>query len=227
MPHPVRSSDLVGYGRSGRGRAPPLPTGAPWSRFPAMIADPPRLYFDYVDPLSLLVEQDLAALEADGAPPVARHPFELRPPPTEFVDTDDPLWLRRWEQAAAVAHARGAVLRAPAFVPWTRKAHELALHAREKGAFSQLHAALYRAFFEEGRDIGRVDVLVTLAAEAGLDRSEAKAVLDVDRHAEVLDDLRGEAERLGIRGVPTLLIAGERIEGLLPIEALRGLIERV
>jgi len=65
-----------------------------------------------------------------------------------------------------------------------------------------------------------------LAAEAGLDRSEAKAVLDVDRHAAALDDLREEAERLGIRGVPTLLITGERIEGLLPMETLRGLIER-
>jgi len=203
-----------------------LPGSAPASRFPVMISDPPRLYFDYVDPLSLLMEQDLAALEADGAPAVARHPLELRAPPAEFVDTDDPVWVARWEQATAAAHERGTELRAPAFVPWTRKAHELGLHAREKGAFAQLHAALYRAFFEEGRDIGRVDVLVTVAAEAGLDRSEAKAVLDVDRHADAVGDLRREAERLGIRGVPTLLIAGERIEGLLPRETLRGLVER-
>jgi predicted DsbA family dithiol-disulfide isomerase len=111
-------------------------------------------------------------------------------------------------------------------VPWTRKAHELALHAREKQLFPEVHAALFRAYLHEGRDIGRVDVLVSLAAEVGLEREEARTVLGVDRHAATVDGLRGEAERLGVRGVPTLLVAGERIEGVLPPEALRALLQR-
>jgi predicted DsbA family dithiol-disulfide isomerase len=192
-----------------------------------MTGTPPRLYYDYIDPLSLVLEHDVAALEEEGLTRVARHPLELRAPPAGLIHSDDPLWVRRWEQALALARTRGLVLNPPALVPWSRKAHELALHAREKDRFQHVHPALFRAYLAEGRDIGRVDVLVSLAAEAGLDGEEVRTVLGVDRHAAALDGLRGEAERLGVRGVPTLLVAGERIEGVLPAEALRALLQTV
>lgn len=192
-----------------------------------MTDQPPRLYFDYIDPLSLILEREIAALEAEGVPSVRRYAWELRPPPARMMSTGDPLWLRRWEEAERLGQTAGMALKRPALVPWTRKAHELAMHAGEKDLFRETHDALLRAFLEEGRDIGRVDVLVGLAAEVGLDPSEAKAVLDVDRYTAELDGLRGDAERLGVRGVPTLLIAGERIEGVLPSEALRALLGEI
>jgi predicted DsbA family dithiol-disulfide isomerase len=101
----------------------------------------------------------------------------------------------------------------PPITPWSRKAHELALHAREKGRFREVHRALFRAHAVQGRDIGRVDVLVEIAQAEGLEPREAKAVLDVDRFLDRVADLRKEAERLGVRGVPTIR-AGERtLEG--------------
>jgi predicted DsbA family dithiol-disulfide isomerase len=185
-----------------------------------------RFFFDYIDPLSLLVERDLAALEAEGLPPLARHPLELRAPPAKLIDPEDPLWARRWEQARELGEARGIRMRPPALVPWSRKAHELAQHAREKKVFAEVHSALFRAFLEEGEDIGRIDVLVSIAGEARLDPQEVRTVLGVDRYAAALDGLRGEAERLDVRGVPTLLLWGDRIEGVLPPEALRAVLER-
>ena len=187
----------------------------------------PRLFYDYIDPLSLLLEHDVRALEADGWTRVARHPLELRAPPAALIRREDPLWQRRWEQASSLASQRGLSLHPPALVPWSRKAHELALHAREKDLFPQVHSALFDAYLVQGRDIGRVDVLVQVAGEAGMDAQEARIVLGVDRHAAALDGLRGDAERLGVRGVPTLLVGGERIEGVLPPEALRALLENV
>jgi predicted DsbA family dithiol-disulfide isomerase len=185
------------------------------------------LYVDYVDPLSLILEREIVALEAQGVPAVRRHPWELRAPPARLIPVADPLWLRRWDEAERLAGPRGITMKRPTLVPWTRKAHELALHARSKDRFDAVHAALFRAFLEEGQDIGRVDVLVGIAKEAGLDPVETKAVLDVDRRTAELDGLRGDAERLGVRGVPTLLIAGERIEGVLPTEALRALLVEI
>jgi predicted DsbA family dithiol-disulfide isomerase len=192
-----------------------------------MTDQPPRLYFDYIDPLSLVLEREVAALEAQGLPSVRRYGWELKPPPARLMSTSDPLWQRRWDDAERLAQAGGVALKRPALIPWTRKAHELAMHARAKDRFRETHDALFRAFLEEGRDIGRVDVLVGLAGEVGLDPGEAKAVLDVDRYTAELDGLRGDAERLGVRGVPTLLIAGERIEGVLPSEALRALLGEI
>jgi predicted DsbA family dithiol-disulfide isomerase len=192
-----------------------------------MADENPTLYLDYVDPLSLILEREIVALEAQGVPKVRRYPWEMRAPPARLIPVSDPLWMRRWDEAERLAAARGLALRRPTLVPWTRKAHELALHARAKDRFDDVHAALFRAFLEEGQDIGRVDVLVNIARAADLDPVEAKAVLDVDRRTAELDGLRGDAERLGVRGVPTLLIAGERIEGVLPTEALRALLVEI
>ena len=181
-------------------------------------------FFDYVDPLSWILERDIAELEAEGVPPVGRHPLELRTPPASLVRPDDPLWVGRWEEAARLTGSGGFTLARPTLVPWTRKAHELALHARAQGRFAGVHAALFRAFLQEGRDIGRVDVLVALAVTAGLNATETKAVLDVDRYAATVDGLRGEAERLAIRGVPTLLSGRERLEEVPSRETLRRLL---
>jgi predicted DsbA family dithiol-disulfide isomerase len=176
-------------------------------------ADPVRFFFDYVDPGSYLVERQLAALEATTGLQVERIPFEVTPPPAALVDPHTPAWRTFWEGARRAAAEQGVVLSDPRIVPWTRKAHELALHAREQGRFPALHAALFEAFLLEGRDLGRVDVLLDLAVRHGLDLSRTKAVLDVDRHAPDVVEARAQAERLGVRGVPTLRAGQGSLEG--------------
>ena len=175
----------------------------------------PRFFFDYVDPLCWLWERVLALHEQRGGAAVVRHPLELRPPPAELIDPEDGSWLARWEDVRGALPAGERPPR-PLLVPWTRKAHELALLAAEKGLFQAVHGSLFRAYVEEGRDIGRVDVLVELAMGAGLDRTETKAVLDVDRHSAQVVRLRAEAERLQVRGVPSLLARGRLLEGASP-----------
>jgi predicted DsbA family dithiol-disulfide isomerase len=131
-------------------------------------------------------------------------PLELRLPGEALVDPREEAWDALARAVKEEALAMGDPFQVPRHVPRTRKAHELALHAREKGAFGAVHDALFRAHFEKGEDLGRVDVLVRLAEVAGLDGSEARTVLGVDRF---LEEVEGERSRLlaeGVRGVPTL-----------------------
>lgn len=179
-----------------------------------------RFVFDYVDPGSYLLFHVLEGAGEepgrDGRPPVdpAAHPFEMRPPPHPVIDPEDPRWVELYRAMEAEAEALGIPLELPSLVPWSRKAHELALQAGEKGCFPEVHASLFRAYFVEGRDIGRVDALVEIAADHGLDRSETRAALDVDRQRETLEKRRREALDWGIQGVPTLLLPdGRRLEG--------------
>lgn len=181
-----------------------------------MIAPRPRFFFDLVDPLSYLVERELDTLDAGGR--VDRVPLELRPPPAPLIDPDDPAWRDRW--TTAVAAARGVELRAPSLVPWTRKALELVLHARELGREDDVRRALFVAGLEEGRDLGRVDVLVEIARDLGLDHSRAKAVLDVDRHAEAVRAARVEAAHLGVAEPPALVAGGHVLRGFHNRDAL-------
>ena len=196
-------------------------TAGPPATFEAMPPSAPLLYLDYLDPVSFLVEIRVAALESGDGRSVERRPFEAVPPPAPLLSPTHPGWIERWETAAEVAREEGLELVRPPLLPWTRKAHELALHAREKDRFEAVHGALFRAFHLEGRDLGRVDVLVDIAVEAGLDRTATRVVLDVDRHLEELRSLRIDAERRGVRGVPTIVAHGEVVEAPLDPSGLR------
>lgn len=178
-----------------------------------MTPEPTLIYFDFVDPLSYLVARELIGLaEADMAEAaVVWLPFELRPPPTPLTTSNDPSLADRWRQGRAEASRLGIELAPAELVPWTRKAHELMMHAGPRS--DALRMRIWEAYLVEGKDIGRVDVLVGLARDAGLDATETKAVLDVDRYEADVVELRGDALAADIRDAPTIVSGSRRIEG--------------
>jgi predicted DsbA family dithiol-disulfide isomerase len=186
-----------------------------------------RLYLDYIDPGSFLMDRRLAVLEDALGLSVERLAWEVRRPPEPLLDPGDPAWTEYWEVMAAEAAEAGFALHRPTLVPWSRKAHELAFHAREKGCFDKVHRALMDAFHLEGRDVGRVDVLVALGQAAGLEHTETKAVLDVDRHSGTLAQVRDEGARAGVRGVPTLSCGEAVLEGVRSPDEVRVFLQGI
>lgn len=185
-------------------------------------------WYDYVDPASYLVELLLEKVGEEGgaagtlaATGVRRRPLEVVPPPRPLLDPSRPPWSIHLEAMQQEARRLERSLSAPSLVPWTRKAHELALHAEEKGCFASIHRAIFDGFFQDSRDIGRVDVLVEIAELCGLDRAETRAVLDVDRFASAVEGEREAAASAGVRGVPTLVLQGTLLEGFCDRDHLR------
>ena len=85
--------------------------------------------------------------------------------------------------------------------PNTLLSHRLVYIAPEANRGALLDA-LYAAYFEFGRDVGDLDVLVDVAEAAGLDAAETRAQLAGDAGtAEVLADVEF-ARQVGISGVP-------------------------
>lgn len=74
-----------------------------------------------------------------------------------------------------------------------------------------------RAFFAEGRNIGRPEVLFDLARDAGLDIERFRAAWDSGAaRAAVLAEAEEARTRYGVRGTPTLMLPdGSRLK--LPI----------
>jgi predicted DsbA family dithiol-disulfide isomerase len=98
-----------------------------------------------------------------------------------------------------------------------------------------VHGALFKAFFEDGKDLNDVGVLTEIAATAGLDREEARRALEQGTYRErVLEDQR-LAEKLGVQAVPMMLVglAAQPLEqfvaisGAHPYETVRAAVERV
>lgn len=179
---------------------------------------PPVLYFDFTDPGSRLAAHLID--EAGGADAVQWRGLELRPPPRPLIDPTAPDWREYHTGIAQLAHDSGAQMETPSLVPWTRKAHEMAEFARERDCDRAVRRALFEAHFVDRTDIGRIDLLVDIAQRAGLDRTETRAVLDVDRYTDAVLGHREAARAQGITAVPSLVAGGRRLEGLAGVADL-------
>jgi predicted DsbA family dithiol-disulfide isomerase len=90
--------------------------------------------------------------------------------------------------------------------PNTRRAHMLIAHATAEGRGPDVVDALFRAYFEEARDIGDETVLLDIAAAAGLDRGKAAAALADDAVRASVVAAERRAGELGIAGVPFFIV---------------------
>jgi predicted DsbA family dithiol-disulfide isomerase len=102
---------------------------------------------------------------------------------------------------------------APPAMMWnTRDAHKLLTWALEEAgptAQTQLKLALFRAHFNERRNISDQEVLLDVAAGVGLHREAAKAALaDEALEARVIAEER-DAWDMNITGVPAMVIEGK------------------
>lgn len=168
------------------------------------------VFSDYVCPFCYLEEPDLSRVREEYGDNVEVdwRAYELRPDPVPTLDPDGDYLHRVWNASVyPMARSLGMTLRLPPVQSRSRKALEAAEFAREKGVYSEMHTALFRAFFEEGRDIGETEVLLDVAGSVGLERDELRTSLAEGLYtAKVLADER-LAQRLGVNSVPTMLVS--------------------
>jgi predicted DsbA family dithiol-disulfide isomerase len=112
--------------------------------------------------------------------------------------------------------------------PNTRLAHCLIAQASRQGRGPAVVEALFRAYFEEARDIGREDVLAEAAVQAGLDEAAVRAALhDAGLRASVVD-IEQEAGRLGIGGVPFFILNDKwSVSGAQPVAVWLDVLQQV
>jgi predicted DsbA family dithiol-disulfide isomerase len=110
----------------------------------------------------------------------------------------------------------------------TRDAHRLLQLARARGRQAEMAERLYRAYFTDQAFIFDHASLAGLAADAGLDRDEALAVLAGDEYSRAVDVDEEVARSFGISGVPFFVIDRRYgISGAQPAEAMAAVLERV
>lgn len=110
----------------------------------------------------------------------------------------------------------------------TLKAHELLHFAKEHGLQLALSERLFRAYFTEGRHVGRVDELVELAAEVGLDPDAAREALESGRYGAAVQADIAQAGAYGINGVPFFVFEGKYgVSGAQPAEVFSQVLTQV
>jgi len=173
----------------------------------------------------------LGELDGEIEAEIRWRPFELNPDMPAEGEQQEAHLQRKYRRSAeegakvrgqmkAIADSAGVSLSyegdeagAPEAMMWnTRAAHKLLGWALEQAGpkvQTELKLALFRAHFNERRNVSDRDVLLDVAASVGLHREAAKSALDdADLEARVLAEER-QAWDLNITGVPAMIVNGK------------------
>lgn len=93
----------------------------------------------------------------------------------------------------------------------TFNTHQLLHWADMQGRKHDLKQALFAAHFTDARDLSDNTVLIEIAAETGLNRTEATAVLADQRYADEVRQEQAFWTKQGISGVPAVVFEGKHL----------------
>lgn len=184
-----------------------------------------QVWSDFVCPFCMIAEQPLQeAIEASGVDvAIEWMPFELRPHPAPTLRPEDSYLQTVWPQSVyPVARRFGVTLKLPSVSPqpYSALAWQGYQYARDKGLGADYHHRVLCAFFQDDLDIGRIEVLVTLAQQLGLDAEDFEAALREGRYLAAHTQALIQARELGVSSVPSLRIGRHWLPGVQSAEVL-------
>lgn len=148
------------------------------------------------------------------------HPFQLNPDMPEagmdrrayleakFGGRDGAMSAYAPVVAAFEEAGIGADLGAIERTPNTLDAHRLIHWAGIEGRQTPVAHALFRAYFNEGRDISDPEVLADVADGAGLDAAVILRLLGSDADRDEIRARDAQAREMGVTAVPTFIVGG-------------------
>lgn len=95
-------------------------------------------------------------------------------------------------------------------------------YAREKGKFHEFHDKLFFEYFSNGKNIGNVELLKSIAESIGLNKEEmSKKIMDGSYESSLIE-ARNLAEQYNVRSTPTFIINDKHaIVGAQSIETFK------
>ncbi|MFO1236440.1 MAG: DsbA family oxidoreductase [Alphaproteobacteria bacterium] len=93
--------------------------------------------------------------------------------------------------------------------PNTIDSHRVVHWAGSVGVQDAVVEALFRAYFEDGRDIGDAAVLSEIAGQCGMDRELVEELLASEADRELVLSEAGLAGQMGVQGVPAFIFEGK------------------
>ena len=151
------------------------------------------------------------------------HPFQLNPTmPEAGMDRREYLETKFGGQKAAIevysqiddtARESGIQMNFGGIkrTPNTINAHRLIHWAGIEGKQNAVVDRLFKAYFQEGRDISEHFVLTRIASAVGMDSEAMRRLLESNADTDDIRARDADSRRKGIQGVPAFLVANEYV----------------
>lgn len=159
--------------------------------------------------------------------------FDLRPnTPPEGLPRADTAEQQAGQllagNAGQAAQEAGLLMRRSSITPYTRPAMAATEYAKEQGLFDPYHRALFKAYWEDGKNLGEKTVLLDTAEGAGLDRRELASALETGRYDQEVESQVRFAHEVGITGIPAFIVDNKYLfTGAQPYPVFKQVMDKV
>ena len=133
-------------------------------------------------------------------------------------ETDDELS----EPIRSQVRDAGLIMRPPPVTPNTLFALEATEYAQQHGKFMEFHHAAYKAYWEDRKDLGQLDVLAEVANSVSLDADDMIQCLETHEFSNTVMGQYQEALQHGIRGIPTFVVGNLLFTGAHPYDIFKS-----
>jgi predicted DsbA family dithiol-disulfide isomerase len=192
------------------------------------------MFSDYICPFCYVGFETMRRLKSEFDFDLEWRGFQIHPEwPAEGIPIDKALEtvapasrVALWKRISAMAEAVGFSMKPPTVLTNSRAALAATEFARESGRDEALEERIYRAYFNEGVNIGDAETVARLAAEAGLDSGEVADAIKSPKYEMRLKNNSLAAHQRGVSGVPTFFFGEFPLVGAQSPNAMRTILKR-
>ena len=193
-----------------------------------------EVFTDYVCPWCYLGDNRVKKLKREFNITVKTVHFPLHPEtPDEGKSLADLLGRgpdelkARHDQMQGLMDAEGLPYNQRSHTYNSRLAQEIGSWAETQPGGEAIHDKFFEAYFVDRRNVGDVEVIIDVVKSAGLDETEARAVIAERSFKQAVDEDWAKSRGIGVTGVPTFVSGGQGVVGAQPYEVLEQLMTAV
>jgi predicted DsbA family dithiol-disulfide isomerase len=192
------------------------------------------LFSDFICPFCYIGFQTIRKLKPEFNLDIEWRGFQIHPDwpatgiPVEKVYGADGSASRKaaWQRISAMATEAGLTMRPPSVLTNSHNALAACEYAVAAGKGGEFEERVFRAYFEDGSNIGEVEVLKKLATDVGLDPEKIVAAVASPEVQLKLKNNALVAHQHGVSGVPTFFIGTYPLVGAQSEDAMRKILTR-
>lgn len=199
------------------------------------------VFSDYICPFCYIGIETLRSVQSEVPPftltwkgfqihpeyPASGLPMEQRVAKYGQKRYDKERYAAVWQNILSLADNIGLTMQPPPVLTNSRIALEATEYAQKNGQAEAFAQAVYQAYFQHGKNIGDLEIVLSLAEEVGLYRAELHDHLLSGTYTDRIQTAQKEAHELGVSGVPTFVVGPAQIVGAQSPDVVINMLNRV
>lgn len=183
------------------------------------------VFSDYICPFCFIGKSRIDKLQKEFDVEVEWKNMEIHPEtplngiPISKIDSS--FFTQLWLSVESLAKESGIEISPPKVMSNSSLAMIAAEYARQKNLFETFHDAVFRAYWQEGKNIGDLKVLMEIAKIIGLDPKGLPAYIKEGTWKDTIKKQSRNAQDHQVSGVPTFIIGEETVVGAQPYSVIK------